>query len=88
MAVWGLDVQQVRQLSSTMSQKASEIDTVLSQLTTLLNNTQWTGPDSEAFRSSWASDHTTALRRVSDALTQASQAAQQNALAQEQVSGN
>ena len=88
MAVWGLDVQQVRTLSSQLQQKASDIEGILSQLTTTLNNTQWTGPDAEAFRNGWAGEHTASLKRVVTALTDASSAASRNATAQEQTSGN
>ena len=50
MAVWGLDVQQVRQLSTQLTQKAEEIQSALSTLTSTLANTQWEGPDATAFR--------------------------------------
>ncbi|MDY7540848.1 WXG100 family type VII secretion target [Cryobacterium sp. 10I1] len=86
MAVWGLDVEQVRQLSGQLSQKAGDIESVLSTLTNTLGNTQWTGPDSESFRSDWSGQHTTALRQVIEALKNASQKAQANAQAQEEVS--
>ena len=40
MAMWGLDVQQVRQLSSQLNQKANEIQTILGTLTSALDGTQ------------------------------------------------
>ena len=86
MAVWGLDVQQVRQLSSQLSQKAADIESVLSTLTSTLGNTEWTGPDSQAFRSDWTGQHTAALKQVINALRDASQKAQMNAQAQENAS--
>lgn len=86
MAVWGLDVEQVRQLSSQLSQKASDIEGVLSTLTTTLNGTDWTGPDATGFRSDWSGQHSTALKQVISALREASQKANQNAQAQEQTS--
>ncbi|WP_062385126.1 WXG100 family type VII secretion target [Demequina iriomotensis] len=88
MAVWGLDVQQVRQLSSQLQQKSGDIESILSQLTTALNNTQWTGPDAESFRSEWSGTHTASLKRVVQALSEASQKAAANATAQESVSNN
>ena len=39
MAMGGLDVQQVRQLSSQLNQKATEIENALTQLTNLLGST-------------------------------------------------
>lgn len=86
MAVWGLDVQQVRQLSSQLSQKAGDIESVLSTLTSTLGNTEWTGPDAQAFRNDWSGQHTAALKQVVNALRDASQKAQGNAQAQENAS--
>ena len=88
MAVWGLDVQQVRQLSSQLNQKAADIDSVLSTLTSALNSTQWEGPDANQFRSDWSGQHTSALRQVAQALRDAGQKASQNAAAQEQTSNS
>lgn len=86
MAVWGLDVEQVRTLSSKLNQEASTIQGVLSTLTTQLGNTQWAGPDAEQFRNDWSSTHTVALNRVITALQDASQRAAQNAIQQETAS--
>lgn len=88
MALWGLDVQQVRQLSSQLNQKAGEIENVLSTLTTALNNTQWEGPDATSFRSEWSGQHTSALRQVANALRDAATKATQNANSQESTSSN
>ncbi|GAA3201602.1 WXG100 family type VII secretion target [Microbacterium terregens] len=88
MAVWGLDVQQVRQLSQQLNAKASDIQQVLSQLTSQLNSTQWTGPDAEQFRSDWSGQHTAALKQVIAALQEAAQKASANASAQESTSSS
>lgn len=88
MAVWGLDVQQVRQLSSQLNQKAGEIESVLSTLTSALANTQWEGPDAVSFRNEWSGQHTGALRQVANALRDAGSKAAQNAAAQETTSSN
>lgn len=86
--MWGLDVQQVRQLSSQLNQKAGEIESALSTLTSALGNTQWEGPDATNFRNDWSGQHTSALRQVIQALRDAATKAQQNANAQEQVSNS
>ena len=86
MAVWGLDVTQVRQLSSQLNQQSEAIQQVLTTLTGALNGTQWTGPDSEQFRNEWQSTHTPALRNVISALSDASTKARQNADQQETTS--
>lgn len=86
MAIWGLDVQQVRQLSTQLNGKAADIDSILSTLTNVLNSTQWEGPDANNFRNEWTGQHTSALRQVSAALRDAASKAQQNAAQQEQTS--
>ena len=86
MAMWGLDVQQVQQLSSQLDQKATDIENALSQLTNLLGSTQWEGPDATSFRNDWSGQHTAALRQVIQALRDAATKAQQNANAQDQIS--
>ncbi|WP_395245242.1 WXG100 family type VII secretion target [Agromyces sp. MMS24-K17] len=86
MAVWGLDVQQVRQLSSQLNNKAGEIESILSTLTNALSNTQWEGPDATHFRNEWSGQHSSSLRQVVQALRDAAQRASQNAAQQEQAS--
>lgn len=84
--IWGLDVQQVRQLGTSLDQEADSIDQTISKLTGVLNNTQWTGPDATQFRNDWTGAHTSALRKVSQALREVAQQARTNAQAQEQTS--
>ena len=84
--VWGLDVQQVRDLGTNLDREADSIDQILSKLTAVLNNTQWTGPDATQFRNDWQGAHSTALRRVGQALRDTAQMARTNAAAQEQTS--
>lgn len=86
MAMWGADVQQVRQLSSQLNQKAGEIESALQTLTSTLGNTQWEGPDATSFRNDWSGQHTSALRQVIQALRDAATKAQQNASQQETAS--
>ncbi|MDR2380521.1 MAG: hypothetical protein LBE08_05000 [Bifidobacteriaceae bacterium] len=86
MAVWGLDVQQVRELATLLGQKADEIDQIRAVLTTKLNATQWTGPDSEKFRADWSGQHTSSLNQVAQALRDTQQRANQNAQDQETAS--
>ncbi|GGH42229.1 hypothetical protein [Microbacterium album] len=88
MAVWGLDVQQVRQLSAQLNARASDIENILATLTSALNATQWEGPDATQFRNDWSGQHTAALRNVASALKDAAARAQQNAAQQEQTSNS
>lgn len=84
--VWGLDVQQVRDLATNLDREADSIDQILSKLTGVLNNTQWTGPDATQFRNDWQSSHTASLRKVGQALRDTAQLARANAVSQEQTS--
>ncbi|KGJ79651.1 hypothetical protein GY21_04280 [Cryobacterium roopkundense] len=86
MAVWGLDVQQVRQLSTQLNTKAGDIESVLTTLTTALNSTEWTGPDATAFRGDWSGQHTAALKNVIQALRDTATKASKNAQDQETAS--
>lgn len=84
--VWGLDVQQVRDLATNLDREADSIDQILSKLTGILSNTQWSGPDATQFRNDWQGTHSTALRKVSQVLRDTANSARSNAAAQEQVS--
>lgn len=88
MAIWGADIQQLRALGAQLNSKAGEIDGILSNLTNLLNNTQWQGPDATRFHTEWTGQHTAALRQVASALRDAASKAQQNAAQQEQASNS
>ncbi|WP_265520574.1 WXG100 family type VII secretion target [Oerskovia flava] len=84
--MWGLDVEQVRQLSVELNSKSGEIETIASTLTSRLASTAWEGPDATRFRDDWQSIHLTALNNVSQALAEAGNRAQQNAAEQESTS--
>lgn len=86
MAVWGQDVQQVRQLSAQLNRGANEIQSILGSLTGALNGTQWLGPDATAFRNEWAGAHSASLKNVIQALHDAAQKAAFNATQQENAS--
>ena len=86
MAVYGMDIEQVRALANQLGKKADQIDTLISEITSRLGGTQWTGPDAEQFRSDWSGTLTSQLRNVSQALRDTQQRATQNATQQEQAS--
>jgi uncharacterized protein YukE len=86
MAVWGLDVEQVRGLSKQLTTQSQQVQTILTTLTSALQNVQWTGPDAEGFRNEWNTTHTAALKQVITALEDASQKAAKNAADQEATS--
>jgi outer membrane murein-binding lipoprotein Lpp len=88
MALTGMDIQAVRQLSTQMTHNADQIDQLSQQLTQALNDVQWLGQDREHFVSDWQSNHVAALKNVSQAIRDAATRANQNASEQEQVSNN
>lgn len=86
MALFGQDIEQVRQLGTQLNSKASDIEGVISQLTSAVNSVQWMGPDAERFKSDWQGQHVPQLRQVVSALQKASQDASRNASEQQQAS--
>ncbi|NUS35997.1 MAG: hypothetical protein HOQ04_05985 [Pseudarthrobacter sp.] len=86
MAIWGADVEQLRQLGSKLQQGAAEIETQKSTLTKVLSGTDWKGPDADKFRQDWSGTHTTMLTKVAEALKNAGDQAKKNAEQQSQAS--
>ncbi len=82
----GLDPHAVRTLANQMNHAAGEIKNLTGQLTNMLQNTPWTGPDREQFVSEWHSMHVAQLTNVANAIEQAAQHANLNAQQQENVS--
>ena len=82
----GMDIPAVRQLSQQLTTKANEIQQIMQTLTSLLQNTQWVGPDQTRFLADWQSTHVSALNNVINGLNDASQKASQNATEQETAS--
>ncbi|WP_247048550.1 WXG100 family type VII secretion target [Arthrobacter rhizosphaerae] len=86
MAIWGADVESLRQLGGKLLDGSQEIAQTKSRLTGQVNTVDWKGPDAEAFIRDWNGEHTTALNRVIQALEEAGQKAKNNATAQESTS--
>ena len=79
MALWGADVEQLRTLGTKLQHGANEIEQQKNNLNTLLNSTQWMGPDADAFKQQWSGEHMSQLTRVAESLKEASQKATRNA---------
>lgn len=86
MAFTGMNIEQVRQMAGQMEQAAGEIEGITSKLTSVLDGTEWQGPDAEAFRGEWQGTHCTTLRQLQDRLREVANQAKQNAMQQEQAS--
>jgi uncharacterized protein YukE len=84
--IWGMDIAQVRELASLLGQKAQEIDTLISTISSKLSSTEWKGPDSEKFRNDWSGTLTTSLKNVAQSLRDTQQRASANAQDQETAS--
>lgn len=86
MALYGQDIEQVRQLAAQLNSKAGDIQNVISQLTSAVNSVEWRGPDAERFKSDWQGQHVPQLKQIVSALQNASQQANRNASEQQQAS--
>jgi uncharacterized protein YukE len=86
MAIWGADVEQLRNLGTKLQAGAAEIEQQRTNLSRVLDSTTWEGPDAKHFRSEWSGTHTSALNQVVQALKDAGRKATQNANEQDQAS--
>jgi uncharacterized protein YukE len=87
MAMYGADIEQLQQLSTQLNTKASEIQNVISQLSSQISSVNWLGPDATKFKSDWQGQHVAQLKQVVSALQAASQNAKKNAQEQQTASG-
>ncbi|KNH22274.1 hypothetical protein ACU18_01735 [Arthrobacter sp. ZBG10] len=86
MAIWGADVQELRQLGSKLQSGAAEIETQKTTLTKVLSSTNWEGPDAQKFRNEWSGTHSALLTKVAEALKEAGTKATKNAEEQDRAS--
>lgn len=86
MAIWGADVDQLRQLGGKLEHGASEIESQRNKLTNFLDQVDWRGPDADKFKDQWRGEHTSKLNQVAEALREAGNRAKQNAEQQTQAS--
>lgn len=77
---FGMEIEAVQRLAQNLQRASDEIEGIMNRLTPeVTNESIWRGPDATRFRSDWQSSHVPELRRVIEALRQASQAATTNA---------
>jgi hypothetical protein len=86
MAVWGMDVESVKQFAAFAEQKAGTIESVITEMKSALEATEWVGPDFDRFRNEWDSQYSQQLRAAAEAMRSVSQVATQNAEQQTQAS--
>ena len=88
MALYGADVESLRQLAQTFNNKSQVLDNDVNlALKALVSATDWQGSDGDKFKDEWDSVLAPQLRNAAQALAQASWDLNRNADEQEQASG-
>lgn len=86
MAILGMDPAEVTNLANQFQTASSDIQRIISTITSTLSGTTWMGPDQQRFSSEWNSQHAVALRNASQALEQEKQYLMSKVQEQEQAS--
>lgn len=88
MALYGADVESLRQLAQTFNNKSQVLDNDVNlALKALVSATDWEGSDGDKFKDDWDSVLAPQLRNAAQALAQAGWDLNRNADEQEQASG-
>lgn len=88
MALYGADVESLRQLAQTFNNKSQVLDSDVNlALKALVSATDWQGSDGDKFKDDWDSVLAPQLRNAAQALAQAGWDLNRNADEQEQASG-
>jgi hypothetical protein len=86
MSMYGMNIEQVRQLGNTLQAKAEEIRSMVSQIDGQLNGTTWEGPDAQQFKGQWWPEHKNHLLTAAEGIHGFGQSALNNASEQEATS--
>jgi len=70
MTMVGGNLEQLRVLEQRFTADAEEVGDLQRRITATLNNTTWTGPAADRFRSEWNGSFVGALARLQEALTE------------------
>jgi len=81
-----MNVEQVKQLAQQLTQKSTQIDGILTEVTKALEATSWVGPDADTFKGKWTNEGIRQLTEAKQILADASQAASRNATTQDTTS--
>jgi WXG100 family type VII secretion target len=71
MAIAG-DLEQLYALQNTLVRNGGAVDDLTSSIRNELNNVRWEGPAADRFRATWSGEFEPSLRRLREALTDAS----------------
>ncbi|MFC7376554.1 WXG100 family type VII secretion target [Brachybacterium sp. GCM10030268] len=84
----GMNVEEVRRMSSQLREAAEEITRIEQDLTSGLEGVDWTGPDAERFRGQWSGEMVPALQQVMNSVNDLGETADRNASEQEATSSS
>ena len=89
MAFEGMDVDEVRSLAGQLQNQAQKITDVVSSIESIVSSMEnvWKGKDATEFLSWWQTQHKPALNHAEQAIRGLHQSALNNAIAQDQASG-
>ncbi|MGY5765864.1 hypothetical protein ACXET9_11750 [Brachybacterium sp. DNPG3] len=82
----GMDVAEVRRMAEQLRDAAEEITRIEQELTSGLEEVDWTGPDADRFRGQWSGEMVPAIQQVSAAVDDLGGTADRNAADQESIS--
>ncbi|MDR0593285.1 MAG: WXG100 family type VII secretion target [Bifidobacteriaceae bacterium] len=85
MALFGMDIQQVRDMSGSMDREAGEIQAVLADVRRQMAQIQWMGPDADRFREQWQGQQPR-LSQIVESLRNTARQAREHAQRQDDVS--
>ncbi|GAB4095581.1 WXG100 family type VII secretion target [Brachybacterium sp. NBEC-018] len=85
-ATQGMNVEEVRRMANQLRDAAEEITRIEQELTSGLEEVDWTGPDADRFRGEWSGEMVPALQQVMKAVEELGQTADSNAAEQEATS--
>lgn len=83
----GMDVVAILLLARSLDEQSQHVTSSVSELGTAISTTEWSGNDQAVFAERWQSAHAPALRRVSELLREAAQAARSGVDGQRRASG-
>lgn len=84
----GMNIEEVRRIAGQLKGQAGQIDTLISQINGLIEQTQanWRGEDATRFKGWWEGEHRPNLMRLREAIDGLGQSALNNASEQEAAS--
>jgi uncharacterized protein YukE len=73
MSMYGANPEQLTQLGATLKRQIDAITSVMSTVTSVLNNTTWVGPAHDQFQADWDGSFVKALTQLNQAFDLAGQ---------------